>query len=365
MISQGLQFFQRHRKKLVVAGCTGVVSYYGYKIYKQYRDFQQLVSGGDGAAGDMLSELFAEFGSNEAGDKRKRQQFEVAQKSADQMVGKYLAELKDVLRNAFDIDSIKTRMAAGKDTLGREDKVLILLELCATSLCRAVATILVIHLLALECRVEINVLGRPSAEASEDREMKRIFLRSLQHIMSDQGMEQIVQITRSVVTSNLADVELRTEFSVQSLEDKLDHIIATCIKRLVDNRLVDTVLPQSVSATIGVACLSIDEQKTVEEYLQHTRDVIESEPFEGVLRFICRQASQQFVSGLQVPDNFYWSKVVGPLNLAVDSCFDPESPMLMQFGKYAPVQELCDNIYYEDRAESSNSTPTTVAAAPV
>ena len=114
-----------------------------------------------------------------------------------------------------------------------------------------------------------------------------------------------------------------------------------------------------------MASLSIDEQKTVEEYLQHTRDVIESEPFEGVLRFICRQASQQFVSGLQVPDNFYWSKVVGPLNLAVDSCFDLESPMLMQFGKYAPVQELCDNIYYEDRAESSNSTPTTVAAAPV
>ena len=53
MISQGLQFFQKHRKKLVVAGVTGVASYYGYKIYKQYRDFQQLVSGGDGAAGDL------------------------------------------------------------------------------------------------------------------------------------------------------------------------------------------------------------------------------------------------------------------------------------------------------------------------
>ena len=51
--------------------------------------------------------------------------------------------------------------------------------------------------LALVCRVQINVLGRPTTEMSEDREMKRVFLRSLQHIMSDQGMEQIVEITRT------------------------------------------------------------------------------------------------------------------------------------------------------------------------
>lgn len=365
MISQGLQFFQKHRKKLVVAGVTGVASYYGYKIYKQYRDFQQLVSGGDGAAGDLLSELFAELGTNESSDSgKKKQQFQAAQNSADQMVSKYLADLKEVLRNAFDIDAIKTRMQSGKDTLAKEDKVVILLELCSTSFCRAVATMLVLHLLALVCRVQINVLGRPTTEMSEDREMKRVFLRSLQHIMSDQGMEQIVEITRSVVTKNLADVELRTEFSHRSLEARFDQVIATCIQRLIDNKLADTILPASVSGAVGVASLDTDDQKRVEEHLQHTRDVLESEPFEGVLRFICRDASQQFVSDLQVSDHFSWSKVVGPLNLAVDLCFNSDCVMLKQFGKCVPVQELCDNIYFnEDRAESSNSTAATAVVS--
>lgn len=40
-----------------------------------------------------------------------------------------------------------------------------------------------------------------------------------------------------------------------------------------------------VSGAVGVASLDTDDQKRVEEHLQHTRDVLESEPFEGVLRY--------------------------------------------------------------------------------
>ena len=52
------------------------------------------------------------------------------------------------------------------------------------------------------CRVEINVLGRPSNEASDDREVNRAFLKSIHHIMSNDGIAQIADITRKHIFSD-------------------------------------------------------------------------------------------------------------------------------------------------------------------
>ena len=97
----------------------------------------------------------------------------------------------------------------GKETMSKEDKIAVLQQINSANLCRAVATLVTLHLVALTHRIEINVLARSINEGgSDDWSVNYAFLSSTRYIMDGAGVDVIADVTRSVVDSCLANDQL-------------------------------------------------------------------------------------------------------------------------------------------------------------
>jgi peroxin-3 len=325
-------FVKRHKKKFIASGVVVGGAYCAYKFYLprlQQRMLEEILGDAEGPMKEFL-----ELARGVQGERAKKDEFERTQKVSDDQVKKVFEATRARLNKLFDVEACQERLKAAST---KEEKTRCFQELQVESLARVVASAYTLHLLLLLQRVEVNLVSRNLASATQESTCSA-FLESTCHAHGE-GLQGIAHAIRTAVRSVGEAQQLMpaTKVTAARLETYLQAVCSEADKELLDDdKASATLLPDSIDATGDVKVL-----------LDQARDITDSPHFRETCRYVIADAMRRVVSvvsddkgladGRECPLAVLFGhllKAEEKLSLSEDGCADA-------FAKKAIVADFC------------------------